>query len=49
MEHEGSCPCSQEPTTSPSPEPDESSPHPHIHFFNVHFNITRPSMPRSPK
>jgi hypothetical protein len=27
MEHEGSLPCSQEPSTGPYPEPDQSNPH----------------------
>jgi hypothetical protein len=32
MEHEGTLPCSQDPTASPYPEPDESSPHFHMLF-----------------
>jgi len=42
MEHEGSLPCSQQPTTSPCPKPDASSPHP-PYFPKIHSNIILPS------
>jgi hypothetical protein len=37
--HEGSLPCSQEPSTSPYAEPDQSSPY-HPILSKIHFNIT---------
>ena len=37
MEHEGSSPCSQQPTDSPSQEPDDTRPHPSIPFHYAQF------------
>ena len=37
MEHEGSSPCSQQPTDSPSQEPDDTRPHSSILFHYAQF------------
>jgi hypothetical protein len=46
MEHEGSLPCSQEPTTGSYSESDKSNSHP-TYFPKIHINIIFPSTPRS--
>jgi len=50
MEHEGSLPISQQPTTCPYPEPDQGSPHPPctisgrwILTLNFHLRLGLPS------
>jgi len=42
MEHEGSLPCAQQPSTCPYPEQDESN---NKNLFNIYFNIIPPSTP----
>jgi hypothetical protein len=41
MEHEGSLPCWQQPSTGPYPETDQSSPY-HAILFKIYFNIVYP-------
>jgi hypothetical protein len=41
MEHEGSLPSSQEPSTGPYPERDQSNPH-HFFLYKIRFNIVHP-------
>ena len=49
MGPEGSLPHEQDLATCPYPDPDQSSKRSPIYFFNIHFNVIFPSMPRSSK
>jgi hypothetical protein len=49
MKHEGSLPCSQQPSSTPYSDPDEYSYNPYHYTlpFKTHFNIILPQMYRS--